>query len=127
MEAFSWQLLTEQPLMSSSDAFPDVVVGYPKLAAKIEILPEVAIFRRFGALNAQNLLYYQAEITYLERKLKAQQLKDNNHGNDEEKSYALDWFWLEKSQERGCAPQLELVLKIRKLLREYSEFESGVQ
>jgi hypothetical protein len=108
--------------MSSSDAFADVVVGYPKLAAKFEVLPEVAIFRRFGALNAQNLLYYQAEITYLERKLKAQQLQDNNQGNDQEKLYAIDWFWLEKSQEQGSAPQLKLVLKIRKLLREYSEF-----
>jgi hypothetical protein len=107
--------------MASTDAVSDAVVGYPKLAAKIEILPEIAIFRRFGALSAQNLLYYQAELTYLERKLKMQQAKDNNHGDDNEKTYAVDWYWLEKSQEQKTSPQLDLVLKIRKVLKEYRE------
>jgi hypothetical protein len=106
--------------MSSIDPFPDVVVGYPKLAAKIESLPEAAIFRRFGALNAQNLLYYQAELTYLERKLKTQQQKDRNLGTDQEKRYSIDWFWLERARQDGDATQLGLVLKIRTLLKEYS-------
>jgi hypothetical protein len=101
-------------------------MGYPKLAAKIEVLPEAAIFRRFGALNAQNLLYYQAELTYLEQKLKMQQLKDND-GEGREKSYGVDWFWLEKSREEGDAHQLELVLKIRELLKEYSKSSSSTE
>jgi hypothetical protein len=107
--------------MSSVDPFPDVVVGYPKLAAKIESLPEAAIFRRFGALNAQNLLYYQAELTYLERKLQTQQHKDKNLGTDREKKYAIDWFWLKRARQDGDATQLDLVLEIRKLLKEYSQ------
>lgn len=83
----------------------------------MESLPEAAIFRKFGALNAQNLLYYQAELTYLEQKLHAQQHTDKTQGTDLEKKYAVDWFWL------GRAPstQLDLVLKIRTLLKEYSE------
>lgn len=107
--------------MSSTDPFPDIVVGYPKLAAKIEVLPEVAIFRRFGALNAQNLLYYQAELTYLERELRTQQSKDRIHGNEQEKWYGIDWFWLDDSQQSGDSTQLDLVLKIRTVLKEYSE------
>lgn len=109
-------------MMTPTDPFLDIVVGYPKLAAKIEVLPEAAIFRRFGALNAQNLLYYQAELMYLEQKLRMQQLKDNNDGEGREKSYGIDWFWLEKSRDEGDAHQLELVLKIRGLLKEYSKF-----
>jgi hypothetical protein len=107
--------------MSSLDPFSHAVVGYPKLAAKMESLPETAIFRRFGALNAQNLLYYQAQLTYLERKLQAQQLKDSSVGSNREKKYAIDWFWLERAREDGDATQLDLVLKIRTLLKEYSQ------
>jgi hypothetical protein len=106
--------------MSSIDPFPDVVVGYPKLAAKIESLPEAAIFRRFGALNAQNLLYYQAELTYLEQKLQTQQQKDRNLGTDRERKYSIDWFWLNRARQDGDATQLDLVLEIRTLLKEYS-------
>jgi hypothetical protein len=108
--------------MSSFDPIPDVVVGYSKLAAKIELLPESAIFRRFGALNAQDLLYRQAELTYLERELRTQQHKDRNHGTDQEKRYAVDWFWLENAAHLGGnATQLRLVMKIRGLLKEYSQ------
>lgn len=107
--------------MSSHDPFAHVVVGYPKLAAKFESLPESAIFRRFGALNAQNLLYYQAELTYLEGKLQAQQHRDSNFGSKSERKYAVDWYWLEGARRNGDASQLELVLKIRALLKEYSE------
>lgn len=108
--------------MSSIDPFPDVVVGYPKLAAKIQSLPEAATFQRFGALN--DLLYYQAELTYLEQKLKTQQRKDSNLGTDRKKKYAVDWFWLERARQDGDATQLDLVLKIRKLLKEYSQWSS---
>jgi hypothetical protein len=40
--------------------------GYPKLSRLMAFYPEVAIFRRFGALNAENLLYLQAELQDLE-------------------------------------------------------------
>lgn len=100
----------------------ETVVGYPRLAAKIEVLPETAIFRRFGALNAQNLLYYQAELTYLEQKLKKQQEKDRNLGSEPEKWFAVDWYWLERSRQQSVdTTQLDLVLKIRTRLKEYSK------
>lgn len=108
--------------MSSCDPFPNVVVGYPKLAAKIEILPEVAIYRRFGALNAQNLLYYQAELTFLERKLREQQLSDHNERRGYSEKYGKDWFYLMHSREEGGGSQLDLILKIREILKEYSMY-----
>ena len=97
------------------------MIGYPKLAAKIEILPEAAIYRRFGALNAQNLLYYQAELTYLEQDLRAQQRKDHNDKTGY--GYATNWIWLRDSKEEGNGRQLELVLEIREKLAKYSESE----
>ena len=109
--------------MVSNDPFQGIVVGYPKLAAKIEIQPETAIFRRFGALNAQNLLYLQAELTCLEQELREQQVKDDNDRNTDVKKskYAKSWDWLRDSEDDGDTTQLDLVLKARKLLKEYSE------
>ena len=107
--------------MTTFDPFPDIVVGYPKLAAKIEILPEAAIYRRFGALNAQNLLYYQAELTYLEQKLREQQKLDSNDQKGHGQSYAINWFWLKHSKTEGDGRQLDLVLEIRELLAKYSK------
>ncbi|KAF3040788.1 hypothetical protein E8E11_001906 [Didymella keratinophila] len=107
--------------MTTFDPFPNIVIGYPKLAAKIEILPEAAIFRRFGALNAQNLLYYQAELTYLEQDLRAQQKVDDDDQKAYGRSYATNWIWLKKSKEDGEGRQLDLVLEIREKLAKYNE------
>ncbi len=107
--------------MTTVDPFPDITIGYPKLAAKIEILPEAAIYRKFGALNAQNLLYYQAELTYLEEELRKQQTLDNNDQTGYGQAYAINWFWLKRSKIYGEGRQLDLVLEIRELLAKYSE------
>ncbi|KAI4632123.1 uncharacterized protein J4E87_001594 [Alternaria ethzedia] len=99
------------------------VKGYPKLARQMGVFPESAIFRSFGALNAKNLLYLQAELTYLEEALRDMEVKDNASAQGEKARYSSDWFWLEVSaQERdGDASQLSLILKIREKLREYNE------
>jgi hypothetical protein len=106
--------------MPSQDPLHHFVIGYPKLAAQIEILPELAIFRRFGALNAQNLLYMQAELTYLEKKLRERQIVDNNDPSAKRSAYALNWFWLRESEGTDASEQLELIMQIRKTLKEYS-------
>ena len=40
--------------------------GYAKLSSVMSNDSEFAIYRKFGALNIQNLLYYQAELLGLE-------------------------------------------------------------
>ncbi|CAO2647111.1 Nn.00g080330.m01.CDS01 [Neocucurbitaria sp. VM-36] len=109
--------------MASQDPFPNIVVGYPKLAAKIEIQPEVAILRRFGALGAQNLLYFQAELTDLERKVREQQVSDHNSTKGSKSSYAKNWFDLSDSENDGDTKQLELVMKIRETIKEYRTWD----
>lgn len=105
--------------MAAFDPFPDYVRGYPKLAAKFEILPEVAIYRRFGALNALNLLYYQAELTSLEEKLYKQQKIDDADPNG--CSYARNWNFLHQSRTEGNCRQLDIFLELRQLLKPYSK------
>jgi hypothetical protein len=102
------------------DPLHEIVVGYPKLAAKMELQPELAIYRRFGALNAHNLLYYQAELVDLEQQLKKQQVQDDNNPHGKKNMYGRTWYRLQDSEEDGDTEQLDLVLKIRKLLHEYS-------
>jgi hypothetical protein len=112
--------------MTSNDPLHKIVKGYPKLAAKMEIQPELAIYRRFGALNAQNLLYLQAELEMLENKLKKQQIQDDNDKQGNGTHYAKDWYWLNESKNgtKGEQLQLQLVLQIRSTLKVYSKLNS---
>lgn len=101
---------------------PKKVRGYPHLADKIGSQPRYAIFRRFGAINAENLLYLQAELTDLEKKLHEQQKADSESGHDNKSKYSLNWYWLNVSAsgDDGDTYQLDLVLKIRETLEKYS-------
>ncbi|KAI8934454.1 hypothetical protein NX059_009185 [Plenodomus lindquistii] len=106
--------------MSAQDPFHGKLPGYPRLAAKIGLQPESAICRRFGALNAQNLLYYQAELSDLERRLEEQPLSDHHEQIGNKSKYARNWYCLQESEADGDTEQLELVLRIRMLLKEYN-------
>jgi hypothetical protein len=108
--------------MAAEDLFPDISIGYPKLAARVEIQPELSIYRRFGALNTQNLLYFQAQLTDLEASLRRQQVLDDTSTHGKKSYYAKSWFRLEDSAVDGDTKQLDLVLKIREVLREFSEY-----
>lgn len=99
----------------------NLVNGYPKLAQRMGQIPETAIFRRFGPLSAQNLLYIQAELTHLERRLRKLELDSSKSEHDEPKKYALDWAWLALSQTDRTQEQWQIVLAIRRLLKEYSK------
>jgi hypothetical protein len=95
--------------------------GYPKLAEQIGLRPELAMFRHFGALNAQNLLYYQAELVDLEAQLHEHQKLDSESRVGRKAKYASNRYWLWNSRDDGDTNQLSLVLRIRKTLRYYNE------
>jgi hypothetical protein len=91
------------------------VAGYPSIARKMGEFPDLAAFRRFRALNAKNLLYYQAELIVLELKLHQEEIEGNRLHPD--KAYGLtDWRFLKLANEQ----QWETVKEIRTLLKEYS-------
>ena len=90
-------------------------------------MPEEAIFRRFASLNIQNLLYYQAELTVLEKQLRDFELgacQFQTSAPDKLPApvcqYATDWEWLGLRQPQN--PQWQCMLKIRDLLEKYSSF-----
>jgi hypothetical protein len=116
------------------DPVNELVAGYPRLAGHMERLPEVAIFRRFGALNARTLCYQQAELAQLEKDLKTLEKEDALCGEKENLSfcdkkrgqYSKDWYYLKDSEDTEdrdarAAEQWRLAQKIMDRLRTYSK------
>lgn len=100
-----------------------LVLGYPTLAAYIGATPELTIFRRFTNLQTQSLLYYQAELTYLEGQLRELEVEASNSEDlDHPKSrFARDWEWLGAVDlNGGLNHHMTVVLRIRAVIKEYS-------
>lgn len=97
--------------------------GYPKLAEHMSSAPEISIFRRFEALNRQNILYLQAELTTLERELRNLEAESATcDAADPRSQYSRDWEWMNTTDENSNVnPQWELFLRIRAILKEYSK------
>lgn len=91
--------------------------GYAKIAQLMGRHDEFAMLRRFGALNMQNLLYMQAELTYLEEDLKNLACHDPQ---DVDKFFARDWWSLSQSENDEELTQWQKFLEIRGKLKEYS-------
>jgi len=102
--------------------------GYEGLAQFMGVYPELAIFRRFGALNLQNVLFLQAEITALEE-IYSEVAANQNHYPE----FSEEWY--EKVKRGDLSPdgpnrrgrdfddpsgRYKLVLRLHKLLNEYS-------
>lgn len=103
----------------------NVLGGYAKIASKMGRSPEFLIFRRFGTLNAQNLLYLQAELTVLEKELGEYALEDEHSANEDRRNYSKDWETLKNSHDDDAEAgnnksQWETMVKVRETLKEYS-------
>lgn len=107
------------------DPWKDLVPGYPRLAGQMGRLPQLGVFRRFGALNMRSLLYYQAELAQIEQDLIQTELEDARNTQDLQGDYCGNWADLSGSttdhNQEFSGEQWELVLKMRKLLKEYSK------
>jgi hypothetical protein len=97
--------------------------GYNILAHLMGAYPELSIFRRFGALNARNILYLQAELTDLETKLLQAEKADLESGHVNRKIYSRDWRTLSESVDvaDGDSTQWKIFLRMREKLHEYSK------
>lgn len=104
-----------------------IMKGYAKLGLLMGEFPEVAIFRRFSALSAQNLLYLQAELRHLEVDLRKYAQNDDESSHRDRKDYSLDWIAFRESSdelvdEGNDGRQWETVMAIRNKLEEYRSF-----
>jgi hypothetical protein len=93
--------------------------GYVRIAQLMSRHPELAIFRAFDSLNMQNLLYQQAEITWLEQELKS--LIEN----DQDLRRSKDWWSLAHSEDEQGKEQWELKLQIQQKLEKYSRLSAS--
>ena len=101
--------------------------GYERLAQFMGRHPEVATFRRFGALNAQIILYLQAELTYLEHDLRKHEKANAESGHTGRALYSRYWPYLAESASspHRSPEQWNTMLKIKEVLREYSKQQSA--
>lgn len=86
----------------------------------MNLYPEIAVFRRFGNLNALNLLYLQAELQDLEQSLHRLQVRDSNSPAGAA-LHSVNWWYLAHSQDSENSEQWQLFQKIREKLKEYSK------
>jgi len=114
--------IDENVSMHSCPALPKLVDGYPRLAEHMGTAPEISIFRRFEALNRQNLLYLQAELIRLERRLRNVEADSATcDASDPRSRCSRDWEWMNITDEKiNVNPQWQLFMQIRGILKEYS-------
>lgn len=106
---------------SAAILLQDLIPGYPKLGGRMGLVPEMAIFRRFGMLNAQMLLYMQSDLIHLENELRELELEDSRSNQPYKSKYSRDCFFLHNPTTPGDDRQLRLVMEIKPKLKEYSE------
>jgi hypothetical protein len=91
--------------------------GYPAIASIMAKYPDFAMFRRFRALNARSILYYQAELIQVEDDIREHETQLALDPNQIVADRLKDWAaMLEEDDE-----YIRLVSKLRTLLREYSK------
>jgi hypothetical protein len=73
--------------------------GYEGLARFMGAYPELAIFRRFGALNLRNIMFMQAEIADLEEQYDAVVDEDNEAGDHERATLSQAWRLVARGNE----------------------------
>lgn len=119
--------------------------SYVGLAHQMSVNPDVLIFRRFGDLNAQNLLRLQAKVNILEDRLRDEeerlrklhaakvkmQKKEQNASDtgaaDSQPFYLRDWERLEQDVKFGnddAMSYVRLFDEVSLVLKEYSKFQN---
>jgi hypothetical protein len=116
---------TDSPYVQDAEDvedYPEVPVpGWPHVAMLMAKTPDFASFSRFRDLNIKSLLYYQAELTKLRKKLHEQEWEDYRRGDNKARDYAERADFLINSKKKDCHEQWKLVEEIRIILKEYSE------
>lgn len=99
--------------------------GYRKIALFMSEHPDdTAIFRRFHALNLQNLLYRQAEIIGLEQDLRAIEGRNEASLDRDIAGFSLDWWSLANLHDTpGSEKQW---LKFQELSQKLTEYNAAV-
>jgi len=106
------------------------VPGWPSLATIMSAKPDLQAFPSFADLSIKSLLYYQAELVYLRKKLHKAEWDDYREGdeNDPAAKYAENLGFLFKmvdDQNEKTPAQWTIICRIRDVLDKYSKFSSN--
>lgn len=94
------------------------MTGYDKLASLIGRYPDLAIYRKFGALGAKVLLHMQAELVHLENELSI--ISQRNSTDPEKARFDVSWEALNQATSEGAADlQHNMILQIQEKLAVY--------
>jgi hypothetical protein len=86
-----------------------LVLGYPTLAAYIGATSELTIFRRFTSLQTQTLLYYQAELVYLEAQLRGLEVEASNTEDSDPRSRRSEPAHESRASHPCCRQRIQYV------------------
>ena len=98
------------------------MADYNKLASLVGAHQELTILRRFGALNAKNILYMQSELVHLQSELDGIEVENGLSGDSEKLAFQVSLFNLKDSEGTTKDLQWQKVLEIRDKLKAYSLF-----
>ena len=107
-------------LTRSARAWTNYPGGYPMLAERIALKPQTGIYRRFDALNARHLLYLQAELCILERRLRIVEREDQRKDKGR-LGYAIDYERMLETPKDEDKTQLGLIMEMHEKLNQYSK------
>jgi uncharacterized protein (DUF4415 family) len=96
------------------------VPGWPRVAELMAQTQDFAAFKRYRDLNVKSLLYYQAEIEMLRKKLHKEEWADSQRGDDNQRLYARRIDYMIKSKNKNTGTQWQTVIELRRVLKEYS-------
>lgn len=88
---------------------------------------DYASFNRFTDLQFRSLLYYQAELEILKKDLQKEEWKDYRRGGADAAHYSKRADYLVRPRERDdetASKQWRIVLRLRDVLKQYSEYFS---
>ena len=116
-----------RPKGPSSEVRKPSMGNYEGLCDFMGHWPDLNIFRRFGFLQAQNLLFLQAELAHLQLELgvirEDQSTDDEEHAEKQEKSRRDHAeYWLALLEEGEESDEYNKVVEIRDKLEQYSEY-----
>ena len=104
-----------------------MMADYSGLAAIMGKHQELALFRKFSALNIKNLLYMQSELVHLECELTSIASEDKRSADNDRASFHVSLFDLKESFGTCKGVQWGKVLEIREKLKIYSVFNFAFQ
>ena len=112
-------------LVLASNVTSTRLEGYPSFVQFIASDVDAAIYRRFGLLNARNLLYFQSELHELEEKLQYLDREDTKDLDDENaQKVAREWDYLNDPKNERAQKHMELQQKIRVTIKQYRSYRS---